>query len=396
MKINILLLPFLLFLAACDKPIIVPSSTYDCNLTAPQTGAAHPQAEQFAALLDKALPYTTGVQVAVTSSDGATWTDARGFADLANNIPLEPCHRLMVASISKVTTAVLIMQAQEEGLLDIDDPLTDWLNNDLIGDLANSGEVSLRQLLNHTSGIPDYLTQEQTLNAFNNPFLLETQEEKLRYAYGLNADNAPGEAYSYSNTNYTLLGLVIEKVRGKGLADVVEEQYTVPLGLHHFAMGTEDNPIPEDVARPYLALTNGKFIDVTATAVSDAATGDGGIVSNLQDLNLWMEAVFAGEIISEASLAEMTRDFVLVGDQADFEEWPEEAYGLGFTRYTTPWGVALGHTGSTSSYNSTLFYFPESGVTFSIIANGVDLELIDELVDTNAEIRDGFLALLLE
>jgi len=86
----------------------------------------------------------------------------------------------------------------------------------------------------------------------------------------------------------------------------------------------------------------------------------------------------------------------LVGDQADFDEWPEESYGLGFTRYNTPWGIALGHTGSTSSYNSTLFYFPESGVTFSIIANGVDLELIDELIDTNAEIRDGFLALLLE
>ncbi|MEM9261108.1 MAG: serine hydrolase domain-containing protein, partial [Bacteroidota bacterium] len=291
MKTSFLLSIFLFFLIACDNAEVVPAATYRCELTFPDEGAEHPQAAAFWELIDKALPYTTGIQVALTDNDGRTWTGARGFADIANQVPLETCHRLMIASISKVATAVLIMQLQEEGRLSVEDPLTDWLPEDLIGPLANSNEVSLRQLLNHTSGIPDYLTSRQTLNALNKPFLLETQREKLGYAYDLPATNAAGTTFSYSNTNYVLLGLVVEEALNQPLWEAVENRFKLPLGLRHFAMGTEQNPIPADVARPYLAFTNGKFIDVTASAVADAATGDGGIVTNLQDLNAWVTAV---------------------------------------------------------------------------------------------------------
>ena len=74
--------------------------------------------------------------------------------------------------------------------------------------------------------------------------------------------------------------------------EVVDEAFSEPLGLQRFAIGTENDPIPEDVVRPYLAFTGGKFIDVTPTAVSDAATGDGGVASNMLDLNLWIESSF--------------------------------------------------------------------------------------------------------
>lgn len=388
---------FLLFLFSCDGAIIVPTSVYDCELTQAQAGDSHPHAADFNELIDKGPTVSPGVQVSVTSSDGITWTGARGFADIANGVALEPCHRLMIASISKTVTATLVMQLQDEGVLDLDDLLSDWLEDDLIGELANARSATLRELMGHTSGIPDYLTNEQSNNADNRPFLHETQREKLRYAYGLESFFAPGEAYSYSNTNFVLLGLVVEKARDQPLWDVVRDQIATPLNLRRFAMGTEENPVPDDVARPYLAQRGSRFVDVTATAGSDAATGDGGIIANTQDLNLFMEALFAGRLVSAAALEEMTTNVSLVPEfQTDFRDWPDEAYGLGITRYNTPWGIAYGHTGATSSYNAALFHFPQSGATLSYVGSGLDLERLDELNAVALEIREGFLALLQE
>ncbi len=385
----------LLFLFSCDKAVVVPTSVYDCELSQVQAGDSHPNAAEFNELIDKGPAVTTGVQVSVTSADGTTWTGARGFADIPNGVALEPCHRLMAASVSKIVTATLVMQLQDEGVLDLDDLVSDWLEDDLIGELANAQSSTLRELMGHTSGIPDYLNSKQAANADNRPFLKETQREKLRYAYGVEALFAPGEEYSYSNTNFVLLGLVVEKARSQPLWDVIRDQIATPLNLRGFAMGTEQNPLPDDVARPYIAQRGGRFVDVTATAASDAATGDGGIISNTQDLNIFIESLFSGRLISAGALEEMITNVSLVPDfQTDFRNWPDEAYGLGITRYNTPWGIAYGHTGATSSYNAALFHFPESGATLSYAGSGFDLERLDELNAVALEIREGFMALL--
>ncbi|MEL7160075.1 MAG: serine hydrolase domain-containing protein [Bacteroidota bacterium] len=397
MKITIPVFALFLLCGSCDEATVVPPATYACTLSQPSGEDSHPRAEEFRALLQTVIPYTTGVQVAVTDRNGDRWTGALGFADLANDVPLVACHQLMIASISKTVTASIILQLYDEGELDLDDQLSAWLEDELIGELANAREVSLRQLLNHTSGIPDYLTAEQFLLSQNRPFLLESQREKLRYAYGLRADNTPGAGFSYSNTNYVLLGLVVEKATGQALWEAVADRLVGPLNLQRFAMGTETDPIPDHVARPYLAFTGGKYIDFTPTAVADAATGDGGIISNMQDLTRWVEALFSGELIEPATLAEMIGAPVDVPtEQADFSEWPDEGYGLGITRYNTPWGTAYGHTGSTSSYNSFLFYFPESAVTLAAVTNGIDLELIDEFGDAATALRNDFLTRLHE
>ena len=385
---------FLLLLFACDEEPALPADHYDCG-SAPSTIENNsPQIAEFTALMERMLPLTTGIQMSVTNADGSTWSGARGYADIGNNARLEPCHRLAVASISKLITSILIMQLRDEGQLSLEDNLAQHLPTSLIDEIANHDSATLRQLLNHTSGIPDYLTFRQTLNSLNRPFLKETQEEKLKYAYGQDQTNAAGEAFSYSNTNYLLLGLVIESVTSRSLAVVVRERIANPLGLSRLTMGTEEDPIPDDVARPYLAYLGGKYSSVIATAVSDAATGDGGILSNTAELNVVLRALFEGSLVSPNSLAEMTSNFVPVGDQADFEEWPDEGYSLGVTRYNTPWGTAWGHTGLTSAYNSLAIYFPESGISFAYATNGFDLNLIDELIDTGAEVRDGFIDVL--
>lgn len=227
MKMLQIIVPLLLCFLSCEQATFVSPAAYACESPARE---AHPQAEVFRSLLTEVLPFTTGVQVAVTDRNGARWSGAKGFADLANDVPLEPCHRLMIASISKTVTAALILQLHEEGMLDLDDLLSAWLPDELIGELANAREVTLRQLLHHTSGIPDYLTTEQYLRSLNEPFLRESQRAKLRYAYGLPAEGTPGAEFNYSNTNFVLLGLVVEEARNRPLWEVVAARMAGPLG----------------------------------------------------------------------------------------------------------------------------------------------------------------------
>lgn len=361
---------FLSTLNACEKAEIIPPATYQCSLSFTDQSMHHPKQAEFQAALDEAAQFTPGVQVAIRTPDQLTWTGAAGMADIPNQIPMLACQQTMVGSISKVFTAVLILQLQDEGVLSISDPLSQWLHTDIIGKIENAEEVSLQQLLDHTSGIRDYLSTEQFINAVNTPNFRETQEEKLRYVYGKKAHHAAGTAYSYSNTNYVLLGLVVEVARQMPLWDAVEQFITQPLGLINTRMGTHNAPIPNGTARPYLATRSDKYRDIMHIAVSDAATGDGGIVGNAQDINAFMEALFNGQLLSNDALQLMTGSLVAVGEEADFPQWDNEQYGLGISLFRTPYGDAYGHTGSTSAYNAYLFYFPEQAVTVSIAYNG--------------------------
>lgn len=392
MKYYIFAFALLWGLAACEQAEVIAPSTYNCSLSYPDNSAAHPLKAEFEQALADLAAIMPDAQVAITSQDGLRWTGAIGMADIPNGVALNPCHQLMVGSISKTFTAVLIMQLQDEGILDVDDPVSDWLSQDLIGELANANESSIRNLLDHTSGIPDYLAAEQFIKALNTPNLLETQEAKLRYAYPLKATHAVGEDHYYSNSNYVMLGLIVEKARNMRLWEAVDAYIAQPLGLD-LQMGTHETPIPSGTARPYLQVSKGKYRDMMATAVSDAATGDGGIASDAQELTVFIEALFEERLVSAAALKEMTESLVLTGpDMADFPQWGEEAYGLGMNRFDSPKGYAFGHTGSTSSYNSFLFYFPDKKVSIAI---SYHFDADSEIWDARRALRERLFELLL-
>ncbi|MEM7655872.1 MAG: serine hydrolase domain-containing protein [Bacteroidota bacterium] len=381
---------FLFLLAqACVPAETIAPSVYECALTTADPSEAHPQATEFEAAFAKMAANSFGGQVAARTPDGSLWTQASGMADIPNDIPLEACHLTMIGSISKPVTAVLVMQLHEEGLIDIDAPLNQYLSNDLIGEIEHANQVSVRQLLDHTSGIRDYLSTQQFLNSRNQDFLLETQEEKLRYAYGKSAYHAPGAQHTYSNTNYVLLGLLVEAVRQMTLWDAVDQYIAQPLGLENFQMGTHEQPIPVGTARPY-TLSRGKYRDIYPFAVSDAATGDGGIASNMMDLITFIEGVFDGRLIQAATLEMMIQDRVAVPEeQQDFPQWEGETYGLGLLRMNTPHGIAYGHTGSTSTYNAFLFHWPEQGASFAVGYHaGGDTEDWDARRDFRMEMFD--------
>lgn len=393
MKYIVLAVFVCIALSACNKVEITSPSIYECELNT-SNNPDEINTTEIQTALDDIVPYTPGVQVALVTANGESWTNAVGYADLEHRVQMEACHRLLIASITKVVTAVMIFQLQDEGILSVNDPLTDWLEPKLIDQLANYDKVTLRHLLNHTSGIPDYLSTKQTIDSYNQPFFQLNEEEKLEYAYGKSAENEVGEVYSYSNTNYVLLGLVVEAARGMELWQVVDRYIAQPLNLSTFEMGQSQNPIPADVARPYIALKNGKYFDITQYAVSDAATGDGGVLSNMQDLTEFIKGIFETQLISEAALNQMTTDLTPISeDEADFD-WEYERYGLGMNRYNTPYGIAFGHTGFSGSYSSLLFYYPENGAILALSTNGIDASNIDEVADQSEELRDTLLSFM--
>ena len=376
-----------LFFFGCAEAEFVEPASYSCQLNFPDESSIHPKAGAFQAALDRVARNTPGVTVALKSADGLTWNGVAGKADIPNNVNMEVCHKMMIGSISKVFTATMIFKLQDQGLLSIDDPLTKWIDASITSKLENADRVNLTELLNHTSGLADYNDTEFTLDAINKPYLKLSQEEKLEYAYGLNATNAPGARYTYSNTNFVLLGMVVEKALGIPQAQALERLIFDPLGLRSGDYGSVNEPIPSDVPRPYVAIKGGKFVDLMHVEVADANTGDGGVAINMQELRLFFEGLFQGKLLSDAAFTQMTQTLTEIPeDEADFPDWGTEFTGYGIDIFQTPVGEAYGHTGGIFGFNAVAYYYPESGASLMIAYNGAEQREVDYKEDMREEL----------
>ena len=385
---------FLTFIWSCEKIELNDPDNYSCVLSFPDNSGSHPKSAQFQSAINQFVQFLPGVSVAIRTSDQQTWIGAAGMADIAQDIPLVPCHSLMVGSISKVFTSTTILKLAEAGKLSVDDPLNRWLPASLIDPIANASQVSLRQMLNHTSGIPDYNDAAFTLDAVNDPVLLLTPEEKLTYTHGMSAEFAPGAQYAYSNSNYVLLGMVIEAVTQLSLSQAITEIILEPLGLESGVVGDSENPIPNTVVRPYLNVRGQQFFDDIKLEQADAATGDGNVAINMQDLQRFIEALFSKEIITQ-NLDLMTSALIeKPRDEQDFEDWNGEFSGLGIDLFKTPYGDAFGHTGAIFAFTANMFYFPDLDATLVMAFNGNSIR--DELQDKKSKLLDELLVIMFE
>ncbi|MFC2138439.1 serine hydrolase domain-containing protein [Bacteroidota bacterium] len=386
-KVLIIVIVILIVLS-CEKHEELTQDTYNCTFSFIDSSLHHPLNQQLQSLLDnKTRNGLVGIVAYVKTSDGYYWTGASGKADIPNNIDIKPCNKMMIASISKIFTSVIILKLAEEGRLKIDDKLNSYIDHSVLKRLSNSNDVTLRQMLTHTSGIYDYNNETFTFDILNNPGNYLTQEEKLEYAYDKPAENATGEIYCYSNTNFVLLGMVIEEITGKFLGDVYNEYIFNPLGLTSAEYGTPEYPIPNDIPRGYFSLNGDeRFVDFTDIDRSDAATGDGGIAINMRDLGVFIETLFKLKLLNNQLWNKMTTGLIKKPkDEMDFEDYDEEA-GLGIDLFKTPYGNAYGHTGLIFSYHSELFYFPDKNATLAFAINSISPKTEDLLEELRNEI----------
>ena len=193
------------------------------------------------ALTEKVTAQVPGATIAITSPLG-NWSEASGVANIENDTPLKPDDRFQIGSVTKTFTATTVLKLAEAGKLTLEDTLTDWLPQEVTADIPNSDEITIRQLLNHTSGIAEYdniLLQQALTNP--NIFLNDWQpEEIVELIDGVEPFFAPGESWQYSNTNFILEGLIVEAATDNNIADEIRTRILEPLNLENTFFAEEE------------------------------------------------------------------------------------------------------------------------------------------------------------
>jgi len=345
----------LLLGAGCTESSFDPS-TLACEGPQDDPSATHPRAEEYQRALDDltrlAIP---GAAYGVHDADGY-WFGATGYADLASRTPARTCHRAHIASVTKTLVATAVLSLVEEGLFDLDDPIRTVLPAETLEGLPNADIITVRQLLNHTSGMGDYLEQlGLTFSMVNDPGRRWTPQECIDWVDGISLDE-PGASWHYSNAGYQLLARILEHATSVEQEEVLRERVFEPAGLQSTSYHVGED-LPEGVVREYRdILGDGVLVDVSERFRSPCLGGAGGGVSNVYDLVTFIDALLRYRVVlSEDTLARMM-EVVDTGTE-------NSLFGLGLWLMRTDYGPAYGHFGETSGILLGMFYFPEEEVT---------------------------------
>ena len=221
----------LLFYWSCEVGIDEPVD--DCTLSESINSDAHPYSENFQEILDEYVARGgPGVSVAIETPEG-WWLGCSGMARIEDQTAMKPCHLFHSASVAKPYTATLIMKLHEDGKLNVDDPIRDYLPEDMVSQIENANEVTIRQLMSHTSGIRDLtFYSEERVDVMNHPFEERTIESRFeKFVYGIPSFFAPGENFRYSNAGFDLLGMIIEEASGQSFGAYFQQEIIDALGL---------------------------------------------------------------------------------------------------------------------------------------------------------------------
>lgn len=366
----------LLSFTACDTNEIIPDSVYSCNVGSQDSSSMHPKAVIYQSILENNRKNgLVGAVLLVKDKDGL-WMGADGKADIASNINMATCNTFLIASISKVFTSAATYRYIDKGVLSLDDPISQWLDASVVENVANADQAQIKHLLAHTSGIPDFYTFQFELDRINRISNDFTKEEVLTYIYGMNALNEVGESYYYSNTNFLLLAMILEKASGLSFEQVYQQEVFTPLGLST-AYYSEEETIPEGTVKGYVDVYgNGQHIESEFLYKDELGIGgDGGIAINAFDLATFFEEMMKGKLISSSSLAEMTNWFDLPADWiVEDDLYGQNENGFGIERFNTAYGSAVGHTGGIDGFITIALYFPDEDLSYVLLVNSAGNE----------------------
>lgn len=327
----------------------------------------------FGGLLDPyPLSDKPGVVVYATGDKG-TYSASAGLSDLDRKRPVSKSDLFRIGSATKTFVATVVLQLAEEGLVDIDAPLGDYLPEDIAESVENAEEATVRETLQMRSGIPDYMTEEFDDDVEENPSHQWTAEEVVAYSYDISAGFPPGTEFEYCNNNYVLLQILIEEVTGNPLAGELKSRIFDPAGMESCYLESPGNTGPGTI-RGY-EQDNGEFVDVT-TYNDGFGLGDGGIVGNAEDIAKFMPALMKGRFIGQDMLSQMLR--TVPDDSGD-------AYGLGIAVIDKPFGRFIGHDGSSGGFVSEMYYLPESDMSIVVLTNNFDSDIAEQILFEAAE-----------
>lgn len=308
-----------------------------------------------------------GVSVTVIFPDGSSWTGTSGRADVAGNKEVTPDTAFALASVSKTYTAALILALVGDGRIDLDASALSYLPGATL-----DRRITVRQLLNHTSGLDDFFLHppiDKALLADRDAFW----SVKRTLKYVAKPYFPPGKGWHYSNTNYVYLGLIAERVTGATLAIALRDRFFVPLDFGatwYQAVEKPRGPLAHGYrfAEPRLSTPP---IDLSAKSpvapfrsVVTAAGGAGSIAATSADAARWSRLLFTGEVLGPAMTAQMLDG---VAFTATYK--PRVPYGLGVQAFPIDGRLAVGHSGRLLGFRASVRHLPAENLTIAVLTN---------------------------
>lgn len=353
-----------LVLVACQKDEVKTENHYTAELSFPDESASHPKKDTYQGIIDKYVNQgLLGVSVMIEDEQGQ-WLGTGGHADIVSDIKVQPGHSFFIGSISKVFTATSIFHYVDLGQISIDDPVNKWIDAEICDKVDNANESTISDLLTHRSGIKDWYIIALEMARFNKEVNNWTHEDILAYVYDKNADFSVGERYGYSNTNYVLLGMILEQVSGKSLGEVYQDIIFSPLELKSADYIVQKDFENNRVVKGYMDIYgSGVYTESQFLYRDEMGTGDGGISINAQDLGVFMKTLLTGGLISESSTNKMQDWFDLPGNNFHVKN------GYGLEYFKTDFGAAYGHTGGVDGFNAVALYYPDKAISAVVLLN---------------------------
>ncbi|MFI1801897.1 serine hydrolase domain-containing protein [Streptomyces sp. NPDC020379] len=318
-----------------------------------QTSTARAGHRATQAALDRVVQGGPPGAIAYAEQGHHAWAGRAGTADPATGRLPRADDRFRVGSITKTFVATVMLQLEAEGRLSLDDKADHWLPGLVRGNGHDGNQIKLRQLLNHTSGIYSYTDDADfTRKEFGTDFLRHrydtwTPEQIVRLALTHRPSFTPGDQWGYSDTNYVLAGMVIQKVTGHSYAREIEQRILRPLRMDSTTLPGTRVRVPGPSGRAYSKLTG----ELAGSGTPDSATYDvtelnpslagaaGEMISNTRDLNRFYQALLSGRLLKKRQLEEMTTT-------EPIETMPAVSYGLGLMKMKLSCGIDVwGHNG---------------------------------------------------
>lgn len=351
---SIFLLLAVMLISSCRKSFV--GKTEGCNANYADSSYKHPKRVAFQAILDKyhkkGLP---GIAVLLEDEDGV-WLGSAGHSDLDQHIDFKPCTVSKVASITKMMFAAAVMQLREQGKVNLDDKISLWLDKEIIEKVENADKATIRDLMRHSSGIYDIITDSDFyLAVLNNPNTKWEGKDLVKFAYNkpkvfeYKENATEGD---YSNTNTLLLSMVIEGVTKRPHNDWMHELVIDKVGMTNTYYHTHDD-LPAYTAQGYYDLYNNGTIVNVSNLITGSGNGYGGIYSNVIDLQKFMKALFINKTLVSQQSLDIMQTFIDDDEKGNLGVGLLQQYKL-----IDPNNMGVGHSGRDLGYSGDAHYFP--------------------------------------
>ncbi|MDN3352822.1 serine hydrolase domain-containing protein [Actinomadura sp. DC4] len=309
-----------------------------------------------------------------------------GVGDLKTGAPIPGDGRFRIGSMTKPYVATVVLQLVGEHRVALDAPIERYLPGLVRGNGNDGREITVREMLQHTSGLPDYLIYLSFPDLIAHPYAHYDRSALLSLALGHPALFRPGKGWSYSNTDYLLAGLLIEKVTGHPYGEEIRRRILTPLGLRATSVPGDRTTIPGPHARGYVRPDNGTPVVEMTEFNPSVAAGSGDMISSGADMSRFFDALLHGRLLRPAQLREMMTTRATGGADG-------RAYGLGLESRSLPCGgVYWGHGGDIFGFE-TLGGATVDGRRATVMVNldpgGTDAQDADATAAIGAALCDG-------